>query len=417
MKKIGLLLLLLLFCSKSYSQNPCPNVATVVYAGKTYNTVAIGDQCWLKENLDVGTRINGSGNQTNNSIIEKYCYGDLAANCITYGGLYQWNEAMQYVTTPGTQGICPESWHIPTSAEFTTLATTVSNDGYALKAVGQDGASTNTSGFSALLSGYRDVYYSNPNFFELGISSNFWSSSQTYSLTADYMFLYSDDNSIYQDPNLDKRLGFSVRCLNDLSVSTLLPVELNLFTAVTDGRSIQLKWSTQTEKNSDKFDIERKTIDAAWDSIDYVKASVLSNSPKQYSYTDKNLQAGKYQYRLKMIDNDGTFEYSKIVETEVALPKIFELSQNYPNPFNPSTKINYTIPFDSKVILEVYNITGKRIGQLVNEEQSAGYYSVDFNSTSLRKGISSGVYLYKITAVDKASGNNFFAIKKMLLLK
>src|ERR1035441_10994802 len=53
----------------SYSQNPCPNVAAVVYAGKTYNTVAIGDQCWLKENLDVGTRINGSVEQTNNSTI------------------------------------------------------------------------------------------------------------------------------------------------------------------------------------------------------------------------------------------------------------------------------------------------------------------------------------------------------------
>src|ERR1035441_9850769 len=95
-----------LYIPASYSQNPCPNVATVDYAGKTYNTVAIGDQCWLKENLDIGTMINsinggtnGDGNQTNNGTIEKYCYNDDPANCTKYGGLYQWNEAMQYVTT------------------------------------------------------------------------------------------------------------------------------------------------------------------------------------------------------------------------------------------------------------------------------------------------------------------------------
>ena len=114
-----------------------------------------------------------------------------------------------------------------------------------------------------------------------------------------------------------------------------------------------------------------------------------------------------------MIDNDGTFEYSKVIETEVTTPKNFELSQNFPNPWNPSTKINYNLPFDSKVTLEVYNITGERISQLVNEEQSAGYYSVDFGSSKL----SSGVYFYRITALDKVIGNNFSAIKKMILIK
>ena len=150
-----------------------------------------------------------------------------------------------------------------------------------------------------------------------------------------------------------------------------------------------------------------------WTNVGSIKAAVLSNSPKQYSFLDKNLQSGKYQYRLKMIDNNGTFEYSKLIETEVVQPKNFELCQNYPNPFNPSTKINYSLPFDSKVNLEVYNITGERICELVNEEQSAGYYSVDFGSSRL----SSGVYFYRITAVDKATGNNFSAIKKMILLK
>jgi hypothetical protein len=154
-------------------------------------------------------------------------------------------------------------------------------------------------------------------------------------------------------------------------------------------------------------------IGSSWVNVGFVKAAVLSNSPKQYSFTDKNLQAGKYQYRLKMIDNDGSFEYSKIVETEVASPKNFELSQNYPNPFNPSTKINYQLPVDAKVLMEVYNIAGQKVIELVNQEQSAGYYTVDFGASKL----SSGVYIYHIVASDKATGNNFSAIKKMMLLK
>jgi hypothetical protein len=118
-----------------------------------------------------------------------------------------------------------------------------------------------------------------------------------------------------------------------------------------------------------------------------------------------------------MVDNDGSFNYSSIIEVSVTSPKNFELSQNYPNPFNPSTKINYNLPSDAKVTLDIYNVLGVKVGQLVNQDQSAGYYSVDFNTSSLSKTISSGVYLYKITTVDKATGNNFSAVKKMMMLK
>ena len=91
----------------------------------------------------------------------------------------------------------------------------------------------------------------------------------------------------------------------------------------------------------------------------------------------------------------------------------YSLLQNYPNPFNPSTRISYNLPFASRVTLEVFNITGERITQLVNKEQPAGFYSVDFGSPKL----SSGVYFYKLTAVDKANKNNFSEIKKMILIK
>jgi hypothetical protein len=203
----------------------------------------------------------------------------------------------------------------------------------------------------------------------------------------------------------------------DFAADGALPVELSSFTSNINGRNVSLIWETKTEKNSDKFVIERQTIGTSWASIGSVKASVLSNSPKQYSFSDKNLNAGKYQYRLKMIDNDGTIKYSTVTEAAVSLPVNFDLSQNYPNPFNPSTKINYNLPSDSKVTLDIYNILGVKVGQLVNQDQSAGYYSVEFSTSSFNKSISSGVYLYKITAVDKATGNNFSAIKKMIMLK
>jgi len=103
--------------------DPCSGIISITYAGQIYNIIPIGSQCWFKENLNVGLRIIASQSQTNNSIIEKYCYDNLDSNCDIYGGLYQWDEMMQYITTQGVQGICPTGWHLPTDAEFTTLTT------------------------------------------------------------------------------------------------------------------------------------------------------------------------------------------------------------------------------------------------------------------------------------------------------
>src|ERR1035437_6956317 len=187
MKYIYLFIFLLLFCSLGYSQNPCPGVPTVTYSGKTYNTVQIGTQCWLKENLEVGTMINGSLEQTNNGTIEKYCYLDQDTSCGKYGGLYQWAEAVQYkngatdTTSPNPafsgniQGICPTGWHIPKYEEFITLSNAIGGDANKLKREDQGtglGIGTNTSGFSALLSGYRDY---DSTFHDLGNNPGFWS--------------------------------------------------------------------------------------------------------------------------------------------------------------------------------------------------------------------------------------------------
>ncbi len=174
----------------------------------------MGTQCWLKENLDIGTLIPGTSVQNDNGIIEKYCYLDNQSNCDTYGALYQWTEAMQYTITPGTQGICPPGWHIPTLVEFETLSGAVSMSGNALKATGQGsgaGAGTNTSGFSALLSGRR---YSNGTFGGSGGIGVFWCSNQYNDFYATYMHLYNTGTNIGLT-DLSKKYGFSVRCLKD----------------------------------------------------------------------------------------------------------------------------------------------------------------------------------------------------------
>jgi len=198
--------------AKGNTKTTCP--AKVNYAGKTYNTVQVGSQCWLKENLDVGTMIPRSQDASNNRTIEKYCYNNDPSNCATYGGLYQWNEAMQYSTIAGTQGICPKGWHVPTLAEFQTLTTAVSYDANALKAVGQGvdaGAGTNTSGFSAMMAGARDnVVFSSLDFFVY-----FWSSTEYDSLTSVDMELASYDSGIRIYYYENKQYGESVRCIKD----------------------------------------------------------------------------------------------------------------------------------------------------------------------------------------------------------
>jgi len=162
----------------------CDGIATVNYGDQTYHTVSIDEQCWMRENLNIGTRINGSQEQTDNGSIEKYCYGDNEANCNEYGGLYQWDEMMQYVTQEGVQGICPDGWHIPTDAEWTALTDFLGGSSVAggkMKEAGtahwnspNTGAS-NSSGFMALPGGLRVI---NGSFNSLGDYGYFWSSSE-----------------------------------------------------------------------------------------------------------------------------------------------------------------------------------------------------------------------------------------------
>ncbi|MFA5644401.1 MAG: FISUMP domain-containing protein [Patescibacteria group bacterium] len=200
---------------------------------KSYPTVEIGTQCWIAKNLNIGTRISGSSSQTDNSVIEKYCFSNLDGNCSTSGGLYQWNEMMQYTTSTPNQGICPSGWHIPTGTEWTTLTDYLSaNSQYwcggvstqivkslantsgweangTVCRVGNDQTSNNLTGFTILPAGF----FSGGFFFNLCCSAIFWSSSIS-GADALYFELYDSDAVVTRN-SFSQARGNSVRCLKD----------------------------------------------------------------------------------------------------------------------------------------------------------------------------------------------------------
>ncbi len=196
----------------------------------------------------------------------------------------------------------------------------------------------------------------------------------------------------------------------DPNTGQALPVELTSFSAATIGSDIKLSWKTATEINNYGFEIQKSGVGSQkteWSAIGFVNGNGNSNSPKNYSFVDDNVTAGKYSYRLKQIDNDGQFEYSKTVEVNLGAPKKFELSQNYPNPFNPTTTISYNIPEATNVKLTIFNILGQEIKTLVNEFNEAGVHTVNFNASELN----SGLYIYKLQA------GTFTQTRKMTLIK
>ena len=216
----------------------CGDTFTDPRNGQTYNTVLIGDQCWMAENLNIGEMINGTEEMTNNGVIEKYCYNNNSANCDEYGGLYQWHEMNQYVADTATQGICPEGWYLPTDFEWKILEGTVdsqypvgdpiwNNLGYRGFDVGlnlkstsgwySSGNGSGLYGFEALPGGYRS---SNGIFDYLTNYAYFWSSQTDINHAWDRYLYYNCDN-VSRDYSY-KAYGFSVRCLKDNSNFTNL---------------------------------------------------------------------------------------------------------------------------------------------------------------------------------------------------
>jgi hypothetical protein len=186
-----------------------------------------------------------------------------------------------------------------------------------------------------------------------------------------------------------------------------VPVELTSFSGFVANGNVTLNWSTATETNNQGFDVERFVESFNWEKIGFVQGSGTTTELRSYSFVDENVTEGKYSYRLKQIDFDGSFEYSDVVEIEVGTPNQYSLEQNYPNPFNPTTTISYSIKEKGLVTLKVFDILGNELKTLVNEEKEVGSYKIEFSAASF----ASGIYFYTIQAGE------FSSTRKMILLK
>lgn len=194
-----------------------------------------------------------------------------------------------------------------------------------------------------------------------------------------------------------------------------IPVELMSFTASVSNKDVTLNWLTATETNNLGFEIERSSGDD-FISVGFVPGNGTTTSVTTYTFTDYGVDEGSFSYRLKQVDFDGAFEYSPVINVDILLPQLFALGQNFPNPFNPSTKINFLLAEDSKVSLKIFDVLGREVATLISSEMSAGSHQVEFYTSSSVRGLTSGVYFYKLSAAGK-TGTSFNDVKKMILTK
>jgi len=191
---------------------------------------------------------------------------------------------------------------------------------------------------------------------------------------------------------------------------TPMPVKLFSFTSSVKNDDIRLNWVTSEELNNYGFEVYRKILTPGqdWINAGFIKGAGTKNTPTFYSFEDKNLQTGKYSYRLKQIDYNGNFEFYNLSGTiEIGKPGKFALHPNYPNPFNSSTRISYSIPEDGFVTIKIYDASGKEITTLVKENQTAGNYNLFFSGSNL----STGTYFCRLES------KNYSSIIKLLCIK
>ena len=410
-----------------------PSLATISPSTVNYNPSSASQ--WRQESIDLSTyggfpsviiAVSGVSGYGNNLWLDDFTVNDAASICsdnVTAPGNYNCNSiasvTMNSIGNP-TGGKLNVVQHIYTgyvpsyssvSIASNTTATTHDGSIFTPNVISPDG------------------------WFTVSYSGNDFNGYANYDVTIDlstYLFL-NDITKVYivkrasigspwvalsTTTNGSSVKASGVTSFSDFAIggdSTInpLPVELTSFVASINGRNVELKWTTSSELNNAGFDVERRTEGSeAWTKLGFIEGKGTTVQSSNYTYTDRNVASGKYGYRLRQTDFNGNFTYYNLSSEVIAgVPEKFALSQNYPNPFNPSTMINYDLPFDAKVNLLVYDMSGKEVATLVNDVKSAGYYSVSFNAA----GIPSGVYFYKLTG--ESTGNSFSAVKKMLLVK
>lgn len=290
-----------------------------------------------------------------------------------------------YQTIPGSMGLIKPDVAAPGNGTTSTAP----GGGYQSFS-GTSGATPHLAGVAALLLGY------NPNLTPAQVSM----AMQT---TAVEKGTPGKDNR-YGAGRVDAFAAYTA------VVNGLIPVELISFRSDVVDNSVLLSWATATESNNLGFEIFRKRSEEgelAFVKVGFVDGKINSTSNSFYSFEDKNLVTGKYIYRLKQVDLDGSFDFVGYSFADISTPMQFVLEQNYPNPFNPTTTIKFNIPANENVSLKVYNILGDEIATLINEKMNAGSHEVQFNASEY----SSGIYFYTLKT------GSFSQTKKLILMK
>ena len=220
-------------------------------------------------------------------------------------------------------------------------------------------------------------------------------------------YFVSDAALDFTDPTY-----YDISMNNSITISGTVPVELTSFNAAIVKNGVSLKWETATETNNHGFEIEKSLDNKNFMKVEFVQGNGTTTNRNTYQYVDRNVNTNKYYYRLKQIDNDGSFTYSKTVELNYTTISNFTLSQNYPNPFNPSTSIQFSVPVESQVTVKLFNAVGQEVSILADGQFSIGNHSLKIDASNF----SSGTYIYSISAKG-ADGTVFAQSKKMVLIK
>ena len=191
-----------------------------------------------------------------------------------------------------------------------------------------------------------------------------------------------------------------------------VPVQLFSFTAQVERDGVKLRWVIAYASSNFGFEIQHSKNKSNFEKIGFVSSVSVTTDSKIYSFIHRPADFGTHYYRLKQIDINGSFEHLGLLQVVVSRPENFELSQNYPNPFNQGTLIQYQLNAMEHTVLVIYNLLGKNIRRLVDEQQGPGYYSVMWNGKNdAGVTVPSGVYIYELRT------SNFVAHKRMILMK
>jgi uncharacterized protein (TIGR02145 family) len=396
---------------------PTACLPSVTYGGKTYPTLMIGEKCWLKENLNIGSMISGNITQANNAVIEKYCINNVASNCDIYGGLYQWGEVVQYLNgasnsinwnpspTGYVQGICPTNWHLPSDAEWTALSTSLGGANVAGGKMKESGtahwispntSASNSSGFTGLPGGFRD---SDGSMYDLGYYGYYWSATPNDNLNS-WSNILSFNNAKLERYNGIKTNGFAVRCIkNNLPPPATLTITSDtLFSS--NSLCYNALQTITVAGNGNKFLVQNGG-----------SATFIAGENIRFLTGTKVLSGG---YLRGYIETSGSFcsnqsiskELNVVIESniEFALFQSYERLLIYPNPTSNNCVLQLPEILSTKEFtIKIFSIYGKQLyskyylSEAITEDKiylsinklPAGFYLVKLisNSTLLEGNI------------------------------